>query len=319
MKKISSLVFCSLWLLFSLQAQQTPLFSAYRDQWAILNPAALSNNYLLNDRSMSLSGAWHVQWWNLAESPRTQAMQWEWVNEDKNSVFGAQVLNDQTGKIGQTGLYGRYAYRINMGRRTEQSILIGLNAGLVQYRARLSDIDFPDPGSVALQNTQSYRPDLGVGVFYHYADRFYAGISAPQCFGVRTVFQQEPQALSIRRVPHLYAVVGGYWSAPWLGNETSFLEPSLWVKYVANAPLNLDFNLRAQVSELVWVGAGMNTGFGAQWSAALHVETGLFFGDQVQLFDGQVKAGFAFDLPVTQGLSRQFGSSAEVNVVYAWR
>lgn len=318
MKLLSILAFLFLQVI-SLHAQQTPLFSVYRDQWAILNPAALSNNYLLNNRSMSLSGSWHVQWWGLANSPRTQAIAWECVSEEKNSVFGAHLLNDQTGKLGQTGAYLRYAYRINLGHRSSQSIVIGLNAGAVQYRAKLSEIEFPDPGSAPTANISSIKPDVGFGLFYHKADKFYAGVSVPQAFGFRSDFQQDENGLSIRRVQHAFAMAGGYLNAAWLGNETSFLEPSVWLKYAPNAPLNADINLRAQISELVWVGAGINTGLSAQISAALHFEAGLFFGDQVQLVNGQLKTGFAFDLPVTHGLSNSFGAAAEFNVVYSWK
>lgn len=300
-------------------AQQTPLFSVYRDQWSILNPAALSNNYLLNNRTMSLSGSWHVQWWGQPESPRTQVLNWEYVAEPQNSVFGAHVMNDQTGKIGHTGVYGRYAYRLKMGRRTQQSITIGLHAGAVQYRARLSDIRFPDPDTRPLNDEVTLRPDIGAGLFYHYTDRYYAGISVPQTFGFRTVFPGDARNFSIKRIPHVYAVAGGYWSTPWIGNETSFIEPSVWVKYVAGSPLDVDLNLRCQISELVWAGTGVNAGLGEALSAVIHFEAGLFFGEQVQLLNSQLKAGFAFDLPVTQSVGRIFGPSAEVNLVYSWR
>lgn len=300
-------------------AQQTPLFSLYRDSWAVLNPAAISNNYLLNDRTMTLSGTWRVQWWGLAESPRTQALNWEWVDDERNCVWGAQALNDQTGKIGQSGLYGRYAYRLRMGRREAHSLTFGLQAGAVQYRARLSEIEFPDPRTAPSTDQRAIRPDFGVGLFYHRADRWYAGVSVPQTFGFQTVYPTENGDIRVRRAPHIFAVAGGYWSASWLGNETSFIEPSLWMKYTPNAPLNLDLNVRAQVSELVWVGTGTNIGLGEQLAAALHFEIGLFFGEQVQMLNSQLKLGFGFDLPVTHGLSSNFGASGEVNLVYSWR
>jgi len=302
-----------------LSAQQTPLFSLYRDSWAVLNPAAISNNYLLNDRTMSLSGTWRVQWWGLAESPRTQALNWEWVDDDRNCVWGAQALNDQTGKIGQTGFYGRYAYRLRMGRREAHSLTIGLQGGAVQYRAKLSEIEFPDPRTAPSTDQQVIRPDFGLGLFYHHADRWYAGLSVPQTFGFQTVYATEAGDVRLRRAQHIFAVAGGYWNASWLGNETSFIEPSLWLKYTPNAPLNLDLNARAQISELVWVGTGANVGLGKQLGAALHFETGLFFGEQSQLLNSQLKVGFGFDLPVTQGLAGNFGASGEVNVIYSWR
>ncbi len=268
---------------------------------------------------MSLSGVWHVQWWNMPESPRTQTLALEMVSDKKNSVFGGHVMNDQTGEIGQTGVYGRYAYRIKMGRRTSQSLLIGLNAGAVYYRANLSRIDFPDPSTAPTANPGIIKPDLGIGIFYHYSDRYYAGISVPQTFGISTSFQYGQEEFHIRRVPHVFAVVGGYWSTPWLGNETSFIEPSLWFKYAPNSPINIDLNLRAQISELVWAGTGVNAGFGINPSASLHFEAGLFLGEQVKLYKSQLKTGFAFNLPITQSLGSVFGSSAEIVVVYTWR
>ena len=302
-----------------LQAQQAPLFTVYRDQWSILNPAAVSNNFLLNNRSMSLSGTWRTQWWGLSESPRTQLLNWEYVADEQNSVFGAHALNDQTGKIGHTGVYGRSAYRIKSGKRVVQSLTIGLSAGAVQYRARLSEIEFPDPMTQPLTDDRAIRPDIGVGVFYQYADRYYAGISVPQTFGLSSQFMGGKEDFDIRRIPHVFAVAGGYWSAPWLGNETSFIEPSVWLKYAPNSPLNVDMNLRCQINELLWAGTGLNTGFGEQFSAALHIEAGMFFGDQVQMLNSQFKVGFGFDLPVTQSLASIFGASGEVNVVYSWR
>lgn len=301
-----------------LQAQQTPLFSVYRDQWSILNPAAISNNFILNNRSMTLSGTWHTQWWGLPESPRTQLLNWEFVADEKNSVFGAHLLNDQTGKIGQTGVYGRYAYRIKSGKRVVQSLTIGLTAGAVQYRARLSDIRFPDPSTQPVDDDRQIRPDFGLGLYYQYSNRYYAGLSVPQTFGLSTTFESGKETFTIRRIPHVFAVLGGYWSAPWLGNETSYIEPSVWVKYAPNGPLNIDANVRCQINELIWAGTGLNAGFGRQFSAALHVEAGLFFGEQVQLLNSQFKVGFGFDLPVTQSLTSIFGAGGEVNLVYSW-
>lgn len=311
----------ALWLLFSipLLAQQTPLSTVYRDQWSILNPAAISNNYLLNKRTMTLSGSWREQWWNVPESPSTQSVNWEWVQEDYNSVWGAHLLHDRTGKIGQTGLYGRYAYRILMGRRVIHAITIGLQAGFVQYRARLSDINFPDPFTQPMGNEVQYRPDIGVGAFYHYDDRYYAGISVPQTFGLQTEFGEGEEPFQIRRVPHFYGVVGGYFDAPWLGNETSFIEPSLWLKYAAGSPINLDVNARCQISELIWAGTGVNVGLGEQLGLALHFEAGVFLGEQIRISDQHIKLGFGFDVPLSHGLGNAFGSSAEVNVVYSWR
>ncbi len=300
-------------------SQQTPLFTVYRDQWAILNPAVLSNNYLINERTMSLSATHHRQWWGLPNSPSTQLLNWEWVQEDYNSIWGAHLANDRTGEIGQAGLHVRYAYRLQLGRRSDQSLTIGLSAGMVQYRANLSEITFPDPNTSPTSDDRLLYPDFGLGVFYHYEDRYYAGLSVPQAFGLTTNFESDGNAFSIKRVQHLMAVVGGYWSITWFGNETSFVEPSLWLKWTPNAPPNLNLNARCQISELVWAGTGLNTGLGQQLGAALQLEAGMVFGEQVGLLNGQFKVGFGFELPLLNRLGNYFGQSGELNLVYSWQ
>lgn len=58
----------------------------YRDAWSLLNPSAISNNYTLNKRSMTLNGVACVQWWGLPESPRTQFLNWEYADDERNSL-----------------------------------------------------------------------------------------------------------------------------------------------------------------------------------------------------------------------------------------
>lgn len=299
--------------------QQLPLFSVYRDHWNVINPAALSNNYLINEWNMSVGAGYRHQWLGIEGAPSTQLVNWEWVRDEFNSVFGAHLFNDRTGKIGQTGFYGQYAYRLNFGRRVDQSLLIGLSAGILQYRARLQDIEFFDTEEQPFENDKIIYPDFGLGIFYHYTDRYYAGLSIPQTFGLDTRFTTDEGDYPIRRVQHIYAVLGGYFQIAWFGNETSFVEPSIWIKYAPRSPLNADFNARFQISELVWAGLGFGTGFGRQQSGTLHIEGGVVLGEQIQLYNSQLKIGMGFDLPMFGGYGADFGSALEFNAVYSWQ
>lgn len=298
-------------------AQQLPLFNVYRDHWNVLNPAALSNNYLINNKSKSIGVSYRNQWLGLPESPETQLLNFELVSDKRNSVIGGHILNDQTGKIGQTGIYGNYAYRIQLGKKTTQSLLIGLSAGIVQYSARLSEVEFFDVEEQSIQDDDILYPDFGLGIFYHYADKYYFGVSVPQTFSLNTQFQTSQGKFGIDRIQHLYFVGGGYFQVSWFGNETSFVEPSVWVKYVPDAPLNIDLNFRAQISELIWAGLGGGFGFGDQTSSRLLLEAGVLLGEQINLETGQLKVGLGFDIPMT-GFGAVFGNSIEANVVYSF-
>lgn len=314
-------IFASLALLISLPAfsQQLPLFSLYRDHWNILNPASISNNYLVNDWYHSAGLSYRQQWWQTDDSPNTQVLNLEIIPPDYDRIVtGGHLVRHQTGLIDQIGLYGQFAYRLEMGRRTEQAVVIGLNAGIVQYRARLNEIEFEETEVGPLQQDKVYFPDFSIGAFYYYSDLFYAGISAPQVFSLNTLYRDTlDNEFNIQRVAHYYGVVGGYIPVSWFGTEASFLEPSLWVRYVPGSPISADANLRYQISDFYWIGLGAGSGLGADFSARLHFETGMVLGESVNIYNGQFKIGIGMDVPL--GVYRAaFGNTFEINLIYSW-
>jgi len=307
-------------LLSSMTAQQLPLFSIYREQRQVLNPAAISNDYLLNEMNLSVGVSHKSQWLGLDDSPKTQTLHFEYIlpNND-NIITGGHIINDQAGKLGQTGVYGRFAYRLELGRRVDQALLIGLGAGLVQYRAKLNEIAFAQLEEIDLVNSNTFFPDFSLGAFYYYKDELYAGVSVPQLFGLKTVFRDTSnmRAFDIQRNQHYYGVVGGFIDVAWFGSSTSFLEPSVWLRYVPNSPVSADVNIRYQISDFYWLGLGGGIGLGTQLSSALHFETGFKLGESVNIYNGQWKIGFAYDIPLSEYRS-VFGNSFEVRLSYAW-
>lgn len=300
-----------------LSAQQLPNFTIYRDQWNVINPAALSNNYIINELNFTVGGAYRRNWLNVNDAPETQILNFEMVLEDRNAVFGAHVINDRTGKLGQTGFYANYAYILDMGGRTDRALVIGLGAGLVQYGAKLSEIDFPDLSNRPSIDDNLMYPDFSLGAFFYEEDEYYLGVSIPQVFGLDTRFVAENGRYDVKRLPHVYAVAGKYINS-FLGNSTSFFEVSGWARYVPNAPLSLDINGRWQISELYWAGLGLGTAFGQKLSGSARLETGFVLGEQVRIENGQFKIGLAYDQPLITPLSRYFGGAFEVHLLYSW-
>ncbi|MCB0609033.1 MAG: PorP/SprF family type IX secretion system membrane protein [Lewinellaceae bacterium] len=310
-------------ILFStgtVSAQQLPLFSVYRDQSGVLNPASISGNYLLNEMNYSIGASYRRQWMDLKDGPNTQVVNFEYIPKERDELItGGHIIRDQTGKIGQTGIYGRFAYRLELGRRVDHALSIGIGAGLVQYRAKLNDIRFAEPEISDLDKPNVLYPDFSLGVYYYYSDKLYAGISVPQTFGLSTVYRDTSgsRAFDIRRVQHLYGVVGGYFDVEWFGSSTSFIEPSLWIRYVPRGPVSLNFNARYQISDFYWFGLGGGVGMGSPVSSALHLETGMKLGESLNILNSQWTIAFAYDVPL--GKYRSFlGNIFEVSVVYSW-
>lgn len=300
-----------------LSAQQLPNFTIYRDQWNVINPAALSNNYIINELNFTVGGAYRRNWLNVNDAPQTQILNFEMVLDDRNAVFGAHVINDRTGKLGQTGFYGNYAYILDMGGRSDRALVIGLGAGLVQYGAKLSEIDFPDLANRPGIDDNLMYPDFSLGAFFYEEDQYYLGVSIPQVFGLDTRFVSENGRYDVKRLPHVYAVAGKYFDT-FLGNSTSFLETSGWLRYVPNAPISVDLNARLQISELYWAGIGVGGAFGQKLSGSVRLETGFVLGEQVRIENGQFKIGFAYDQPLVEPLPRYFGGAFEVHLLYSW-
>lgn len=304
---------------FQAEAQQLPAFTVYRDHWNVINPASISNNYLVNEWYFSAGASYRQQWWKSEGSPNTQVLNFEAVlPEYDRIVTGGHILRHQTGVIDHTGLYGQFAYRIELGRRTEQALVVGLNAGIVQYRADFTDINFAEAEEIPIGRDLIYHPDFSLGAFYYHSDLFYAGISVPQVFGLNTTFRDtSDNQFNIQRIQHVYSVVGGYIPVSWFGTEASYIEPSAWIRYVPGSPISLDANLRYQISDFYWIGLGAGSGTGAAFSARLHFETGMILGESLNIYSGQFKIGIGFDVPL--GVYRSaFGNSAELNLIYSW-
>lgn len=316
------------WLLpAGLSAQQLPLFSLFRENQGLLNPAAVHSDFLLYHDSYRLSvGATHrSQWVDGNGKITTQSARAEYIGVGDSRfapLTGLYVVNDQVGPTGFTGIYGRLASVFGLGHPNFGGFSVGLNIGYVQHRIETSQIDLLDPGDVPGQSDQTqWHPDVGLGAFFYKglnnaigeeAALVYAGVSAVQLFQLDLSFPGENGRFPLTRRPHFYALAGAY---AFLDNF-SFFELSTWARYVDGAPFDLDIRLRYQYNRQFWIGAG------GALNGNLHAEFGTYL---LHLFDRSARgrplvklsAGFDYGLN-PRGL--QPGRAFEVNlsILPAW-
>jgi len=128
-----SLLFFSLVLVSkTLTAQQLSLFTQYRENIGIINPAAVENDYLAFGNNISFGASYRTQWLGISGNPRTQTLRGTFLADQMSGVAimaGGQLINDQTGPTGFTGFYGRIA-----GILTDDPAYGGLSIGLVPAR-----------------------------------------------------------------------------------------------------------------------------------------------------------------------------------------
>lgn len=316
-----------------LTAQLLTPYTLYRDQWGVINPASISNNYTLDEYTFALSASNRHQWlgdgFNWDFSPNTQVVNFEGVLEANRIVIGGHILQDRTGELSNLGFYGRFAYMIPLDRFSKNVLSIGLAAGILQNRSTIdgsdrSFFDAPEEGIVA---GSVMKPDVSIGIYYHAEDLWYAGVSIPQLLSLTSEFGEDQIAYSLRQPRHYYVVAGGYVPFDFFGfgDGSSFLEFSGWGRYLPIRQskstsfahlFRVDANVRYQHSQIAWVGVGLGSDLARDFST-IHAEFGFIGGEQLNLADAQLKVGLAMDFALGDGV-RRLGPSAELNVIYAW-
>ena len=291
------------------RAQQLPLFSQLQDNADVLNPAALTANFLRFEHNVQFVGSYHDQWTQFEGHPRTAALSAGYLVDGFEGVtphFGVNFVSDQTGPTGYTGAYARFAGLIS-GDPYEGGVSLGLQAGFNQYRINFADIRLRDEETLFLEDNRGrLYPDVGAGVFAYKRFRenvYYAGLSSPQLLSLEVGFEGRDSVLVTERYRHFYGQVGaiidiaagGYW------------EPVVWVRQVPGVPVHLSGSVRYQSDMSLFVGLGASS------SRALHGEAGVLLGEAAERM---VRVGYGFDYTF-QGYGQFAGATHEFHLSYS--
>ena len=318
MNRILMAFSCACLILTATHAQQMPLFTQYREMQGVINPAAINYGFFTDQHKGSVGVSFRRQWVNIQGPPTTQILRGEYFAADHTGVTilaGGYLMNDQTGPTGFTGLYGRIAGVITPDAEYS-GLSIGLAFGGVQYRIKTSELKVHDLDDIrASQDRTQFYPDLSIGAFWYQRldgladdDYVYAGASIPQIMGLDLTVPTGIDAKEVRlqRVQHYYAQVGWYH----FFGEGTFIEPSVWVRYLPNVPVSIDMNVRYQAANNLWIGAG------GSLQGTIHAEAGVILGKNMG-FDTNIKFGYGFDYS-TRTYGPFVGTSHEVNLSFAF-
>ncbi len=291
-------------------SQQTPLFTQYRDNGSIINPAMIGADYLIREYNVSVGATFRTQWVGLENHPVTQSLKGDYIYENRgvSILSGAYLINDQTGPTGLTGLYGKIG-GILSDDPYWGGLAFAITVGVQQFRIKTSEIILRDPGDVLTADDQNkITPDVGLGIFYYKNldggpfenDFVYGGLSIPQVLGLNLNFDDGTGEFNLKRTQHIYAVAGGYKFL----KSGSYLQPSVWVRYVNAAPISIDFNLRYQIIDEIYIGGGSSL------SGNFHFEAGFIIADQLRI-------GYGYDYPFNT-IGPVGGSSHEISLNFAF-
>jgi type IX secretion system PorP/SprF family membrane protein len=298
----------------ALHSQQLSLFTQYRENAGIINPAAVESNFLAFGQNISFGGSFRAQWVGLDNAPTTQTVRGSYLHTGGSGVSfmaGGYLMNDQTGPTGFTGFYGRIAGIVSSDPE-EGGFVVGVSAGAVNFRVDAAGIRLREQGDIVGTMDQSqFFPDVGVGLYYYRMmgrndNMFYMGLSVPQVFGLDLAFQDDNGDYEVQRLQHYYGMLGSYF----FFDNGSFLEPSLWVKYVDGAPVNVDVNLRYFLPVPFWVGAGVSS------SGTANLETGFFLNGDPYRADNSFSVSYGYGYSFSS-FGPTAGSTHEISLAYS--
>ena len=311
--KFSFLIALMALCLSETKSQQLPIFTQYRDYQGYINPASVTSEFMLYEQRGSAGFSYRKQWAGLRNSPNTQLARADylWTPEQRqvSLLGGAYIINDQAGAIGHTGGYLRLAGVISEDPY-RGGVALGFSLGAASFSIDLQGLntDFPESIELPSENVNQLKMDVGVGLFawkqLQNANHIYGGISVPQ------LLQPEvgiTDSLDFKWQQHYYALAGGCFFL----DNFSFIEPSVWVKYVPNAPVHVDLNIRWQWKRTLWLGSGLGT------DGTLHFETGYLFRLSSTNKQKMLRVGYGLGYPVN-GIGPSTGGSHELNLSYSF-
>ena len=328
MKKILFITFGFLLSYGQITAQELPLFTQYREFQSFMNPAAIPvDNMSQPYEALRTAGvSYRNQWVGFNGGPTTMTARYEHISKNLNSIFGGNIIQDETGRFGRSGIYGRYAYQIKYAEGG--AVTVGAKFGAFQNRYNLEGAILRDPGDIAGEtNLSQIVPDFGLGIYFNQrfgaADIVYAGLSIPQFANNFGGVSDNGNMEFLYEATHLYFNTGlykGLGVSGDYGDREMYIEPSVWVKYAVGAPIQTDLNIRFHLPDLFWIGTGYGLAMGENFEGNfLHLEGGVVFDETFNLLDQSFKLGFGYDNFFGNNGYAGFGSSFEINLSYSWK
>lgn len=285
MKRALTLLFLLALIAEFAAAQQLYNFSMVRENFFMYNPAVTGTNV-----GVDITAGFRKQWMNIDNSPLTANLTAQ-GSFPKNVGLGGFLLHDESGPTTQTGMGVSFAYHIYLNKqfynrklkgRTGKVLSFGMNASFFQYRLRTQELRaYPgeeDPGLTAATPRIIY-PDASFGVAFR-SKKLYTGFSIPQLLNMTISYGRNGQTETrLKKISHFYSYFGYKF---YNRSATLMIEPTVFMRVLADAPPQADLMLRFTIHDLVWLGLNYRT-----------VNTAIFEGG-VEIKD-RIRIGYAYD------------------------
>ena len=225
----------------SMFAQQDASYSMY-----MFNPVSINPAYVGSTEQMQAIGMFRKQWLRMPGAPQTSSLTFHGPLKNEHLGAGLSFVNDKVGDIQTTGMMGNFSYALKL---KNSKLAFGIQAGVRNYNVNLSQMQLSQDyvfDQAFANAVSSWTFNVGSGLFW-YSDKWYVGLSIPHLRN--TLFQKE--TTSDARLKTHYFLNGGYVFAT---GDNIKIKPSVLVKSVGGAPLQIDLNTNVYWKDLLGVG-----------------------------------------------------------------
>lgn len=280
----------------TLFAQQQPMYTMYMWNQLIINPG-----YAGSRDALTASAVWREQWVGLDGAPSTQVVSIHSPLPNDKVGLGLTVQNDHIGPTNNTGVWGDFAYRLQVTEKSKLSF--GLRAGFNIYQSdllSLNNIESNDPAfNKNVEN--NFLPNFGFGAYY-YSNRGYVGISMPTIIQNEINSGNNPGDDKLDVLNRHYYLMAGYVFSLSKDSLGVMFKPSTVIRVVNGAPVSFDLTANFLLKQKLWLGASYR--FQDSFAAIASFQ-----------FTPHLQAGYSYDFG-TSDLRSYNGGSHEIMLTY---
>ena len=299
MRKLSLFVFL-LFLAIGGYAQQEAQYTQFMYNKLSLNPA-----YAGSSEALCISCIHRTQWIGFDGAPSSQVLNFHMPMFKKRVGVGASIAHDKIGPIDSYTASLMYAYRVQMKKG---KLALGVRGTMRSFRINWAGLatTHPNDEDIPTQNTNRVVPNFGVGAYYN-MDRFYVGLSVPNLINNDLSYTHLTNATDFGRVRrHAYLMTGYLIDV----SDVVKFKPAALLKYVSNAPLDLDINATFIFMNKLWT--GLSYRMGGDSVKGLGESIDLLVQYQIS---PAIRAGLSYDFTLSK-LKDHSSGSIEVQLEY---
>lgn len=235
----------------TLFSQQQAHYSLYMLQQSFINPSAIGSYDYVNGALL-----YKKQWVGIDKAPEIMAFDINSPLGKTNSALGLTVVNDKFAYSSTTSITANYSYRLKFSVKKYLSLGIGATANL--FSAKLSSIQLRDANDPMLNGdiSTTFTPNFKFGAYY-FTDNFYLGLGMPNLAYSKFVNNGTYQASTAFDFNQTHFFIHSGWQKE-LNNKLK-IQPSVLLKQISGAPMQVDVNLQFMLFNRIGLGASYRT------------------------------------------------------------